>query len=432
MVVEFAINLRWPDSAHLASDVADVTLFAREHNLTRLFDIVTNQGRDHFRASTVRLGFWFADNWWRLRWEPIDDPRSPSPDWRMAHELSSGPGDEGWPPLSIYGVGNRVILTPPPRIARDDESISYLLDRPVSVDAEGYERGVDDFLGVVINQGAHHVDGYALKALVAQLMTERQNPELAGWRRLEACLGYDPDRSPEAVVSAMAAFEERLGGVGLIEAAVASPGAGAPVALQAALEAVAGSQLTFDLDDVLRLAPTQISSSIPWQAAEDAARALREALGLDDRVSWQNLGDLLRVRWDVLKTATATARGLPFAAMLDEDGRGGRVALQFGPNLDRRFEIGRHIGDAIWMQGNHFGVVSRAKTDRQKFQRAFAQALFVPIEKLRRFVNFSRPEDWQLEQAGQWFGVRPTVVRALLMAKGVLARETLADQLETA
>lgn len=429
--MEFAIDLRWPTDGEIASDVADVQISARDRVLTRLFDVAANEGRKYFRASSVKLAFWFAENWWRLRWEPIDDGRSPSPDWRLAHELSSGPGDEAWPTLMFYGVGNRVIASPSAQRSVDDESISFLLEKPISIDAGDFEGGVDAMFERVLGECALHADAEPLRALVRQLEIERNTEELAGWRRLEACLGYDPDRSPREVVTAMASFEDWIGERAVDEAAVAAPGSLAPQALDAALKAVDASSVTLRVDGVLARTSAQRSSSIPWQAAEDAAAELRQLLGLGERTHWQDLGDLLLVHWETLKKATATARRLPFGATLNDD-QSARVALQFDPEVDRRFEIARHIGDMIWTRETRFGVVSRAKTDRQKFQRRFAQEFLVPISALRRFVDFSRPTDQQIEQAARYFGVRSTVVRALLMGKGVIARETLADRLEAA
>jgi hypothetical protein len=90
------------------------------------------------------------------------------------------------------------------------------------------------------------------------------------------------------------------------------------------------------------------------------------------------------------------------------------------------------LGDAIWTQGSLFGVISRAKTDRQKYQRAFAQSLLCPIPDLRNHVNFDEPRMDQIERAAQYFHVHINVVRNLLVYKGVLPRETLDDQLEAA
>jgi hypothetical protein len=94
--------------------------------------------------------------------------------------------------------------------------------------------------------------------------------------------------------------------------------------------------------------------------------------------------------------------------------------------------LGCFIGDDIWTQGRGVGMVTRSKTDRQKFQRAFSQSLFLPIGPLSNIVDLERPTDSQMDRAGRRFGVRPSVVRAMLTNRGYLPRETLAEQLEAA
>jgi Zn-dependent peptidase ImmA (M78 family) len=84
----------------------------------------------------------------------------------------------------------------------------------------------------------------------------------------------------------------------------------------------------------------------------------------------------------------------------------------------------------VWSGPDTFGIVSHAKTDRQKFQRAFAQSLLCPFEDLRYRVDLSGPQDDQIEAAARYYHVHRNVVRTLLVNKGFLPRETLAEQLE--
>ena len=100
-----------------------------------------------------------------------------------------------------------------------------------------------------------------------------------------------------------------------------------------------------------------------------------------------------------MKAAPATARALPYAARLACDGGHQHVAMQTRLPGDRRFELARMMGDAIWSRGSCFGVVSRARTDRQKFQRAFAQLSPCPYVDLRDHVDITEPTSKQIEQA---------------------------------
>lgn len=156
------------------------------------------------------------------------------------------------------------------------------------------------------------------------------------------------------------------------------------------------------------------------------------ALNLGNIVRWADLGDILRVRWELLKEATATAPYLPFATKTQDDGTQSRLALAMKPLNDRQFELARMIGDEVWTGGRGFGVISRSRTDRQKFQRAFAQALLCPMEALRDVVDVNRPTREQIVRAASRFGVRDSVIVMILRNRAYLPRESMADWLEAA
>ncbi len=90
------------------------------------------------------------------------------------------------------------------------------------------------------------------------------------------------------------------------------------------------------------------------------------------------------------------------------------------------------LGDAIWSNDADFGLVSRAKTDRQKCQRAFAQSLLCPYDALTDSIDMSAPSDIQITGAAQKFHVRESVITSLLAYKGVLLFENLEQRLEAA
>lgn len=347
--------------------------------------------------------------------------------------MNSGSSDGVWPPLMIYGVGPRVIIS---RVLGDQGvagPIRYLEQRPQTLTGDEYEQGVDGFFRAVLDRSAAHVDAQPLRTLIEQLGREREDIELAALRRLEACLGYDPDAAPEAVVDGMVAFEEEVGGAAVEEAAIAEPGSDAPRTLNAVLAATRRSNLVVDFTPVRQAMVRGLALDlVPWQAAEDAALHLREALNLREVVSGYDLGDMLRTRWQDLKEATATARDLPYSAKAQERAEQRRLALAMGPQMDRRFELARMIGDEVWTGGQGLGVVSRARTDRQKFQRAFAQTLLCPIFVLRRIVDLERPTPEQIDQAARRFGVRNSVIVTILVNRGYLPRESVSDWLEAA
>jgi hypothetical protein len=106
--------------------------------------------------------------------------------------------------------------------------------------------------------------------------------------------------------------------------------------------------------------------------------------------------------------------------------RGEVVALSSRWSADRRFEFSRALGDAIWSHGERLGPLTRAKSERQKFQRAFAQSLLCPYDDLRAYIG-DDTSDGALSAAAEYFHVSDRLIRSLLVNKCELRRHRLAD-----
>ena len=338
----FRITTEWPRTPLPGEkDIAAIGLSLGGRSLTRLVDVENNTTRDYVRASAVALAIWFADNWWRLRWEPIQDYRAPSVDWRLRHELTSAPGGQIWPPLMVYGVGERVVIA---QLASTNEHLGPIQYLPTTVSlmsSSDFEIGVDTFFEAVLNSCARALDADALKLLVTQLEQERSDDKISAWRRLEARLGYDPDHAPDSLIESLALFEERIGTDALEEAAVAAPGELSATALKAALDASETSEARVNLQvaaEVQNLHQGSMPLSSPWMLAEEAARQMRSAIAMTHGpILNHSLADILRVDWTKISKAPATARKLPYATRLHGHGDTAQVALQSVQSHDRRF-----------------------------------------------------------------------------------------------
>lgn len=428
----FALSANFPPGSN---DVAQITLRAGQQVMSRLLDTQTQSSRDYFRASATSLALWFADNWWRLRWETLGDPRYASAEWRIRHELSSAVGGAVLPPVMIYSSSDRIVFEPSFRRNKIAGPQQYMETGVAMVLAAEYEAELDRFFETVINHCARSVDGSALTAIVQQIAAERSDPELAGWRRLEACLGFDADLAPDDVINGLINLEDVAGADGVEEAARAQPGEYSARVLQQSIDATRASTVEVDLDIVARV---QLDRDLPkgaspWKFAAAAARDLRQIIGVrKGKMSNDELADLLGSRWSDLKDATATARDLSYGARLVGDRGDAALSLQTIFSVDRRFELARTIGDAIWQGSSSFGVISRAKTDRQKFQRAFAHDFLCPIDDLAREMDVLNPNQAAIEGAAKTFHVRPAVVRNQLVYKGYIPFENSSEEAEAA
>lgn len=431
----FELSANWVFAPNpQARDVAELRLRVDDEILTRVSDFGRKEERDFVRGSAVSLAFWLADNFWRLRYESLPDGHAPSTNWRLRHEMTSAAGGTMWPPIMIHSTGERVLFAPAFARPVDIGAFRYVLPAMVTVAGTAFVDGLDRFFDQVLQTCARAVDGELLRELVVSLRAERAEAKQAAWRRIEARLGYDPDTVPQEVMQNLINLEGTVGEAALDEAAAATPGREAGVHLASALEAAKASEIIVDLSIARQIAANDFqcrSDAPPWQYGREAAQRVREITGLGDRpVRAKAFSELLEVTpQDLL--GRSTARTLPYSARLRERGERQKVALQSVNQRDRRFELSCALADEIWAQSD-FGVISKAKTDRQKFQRAFAQNLLVPFSDLEKRVDPANPTELQIEQAAVHYHVHENVIRRLLILEKVLPEETFEQRLEAA
>ncbi len=431
---DFRIDASWPEKTQDGTrDLANIRMQVRGATLTRVAEVEKGINRDFLRTSGVSLALWFADNWWRLRWEAPSDG-APSSAWRCRHELNSANGGSLWPPTMIHGTGRRVVFAPSFGQAPRTGPIRFLeTDQVVSIDGERYERVLDSFFNNVLDACPQASDGKVLKHILEELSEERGNETTSRWRRLEARLGFDTDEAPTELVETLRQVEDKFGEGAIEEAANASASPAAYHELQAVLSAAANSKLEMDFGFARggSQASKRSSAIQPWELAEDTASELRIRLGLGEGpLLTSTLCDFLHVRLQDFSNAPAGARSLRYGARVGGSTTD-QIALQSQYTRDRRFEVARMIGDVIWSEHETLGVISRAKTDRQRFQRAFAQSFLVPVKALLNEIDYDEPER-TIPRVARTYEVHPNVLKTMLVNKNVLPRETIADRLEAA
>jgi hypothetical protein len=335
----------------------------------------------------------------------------------------------------IYGTGPRVVLAPAFGARAERGPIRHLEMETVHViPGDHFEKAVDRFFGEVTEVCASAQDGATLQRLIVHLHEERADRETASWRQLEAMLGYDPDEAPEGLITEMSSLERDLGSEGVQEAALSAPGENSAEILERAVSASEHSDVSVSVDIAEAIDRSIFVQDMPaWRWGEQAAEQVRHLLKVNtDAFGPDAFSELLDASWRDVAKAEALARRLPYGASLRTSRKTTKLALATRSNFDRRFEVARSIGDAIWNRGEVLGVISRAKTERQKFQRGFAQALLCPFSALRQYIDLEAPTDEQIDHAARKFQVHRNVVETLLVNKNVLPRETLLERLEAA
>ena len=400
--------------------------------LTRLFRVSTNSEDTYLHAPPSDLAFWILDNWWRIFHEP-EPAGEVTAEWRLAHEMSSIGCGYAWPPIRIWGEGDRVGIRAQPQVLDSPGPVTFVADHLCWIPSADVESSFDRFLEHIRELATDAGD--TLLDLYRQVKTEREDPEVAAWRTLEAELGFDVDEAPVELMNQLNEFIVEFGHEAVSEACVSHQGSGVIHALQEGLWAIESSRTKVDLSRAIAAAriPANIAlepdalartNAPPWALAEEAAGMVRQNLSVPSGpIANRRLRDLLGVStydFSDIRSFTSIPYGI---RRRDSDNPTCTVALKAGRIEAKRFQLCRVLGDAIWSANDHLGLISPAKSIRQKFQRAFAQSFLCPFQDLIDYIGTDSPTPEDVTAAAQRFRVSERLVQSTLVNKGVVDRK---------
>lgn len=107
----------------------------------------------------------------------------------------------------------------------------------------------------------------------------------------------------------------------------------------------------------------------------------------------------------------------------DTDRGTSTVALKPSWPQAKRFELCRVLGDGIWSANDRLGLISSAKSARQKFQRAIAPSLLCPFRDHLEYIGTDSPTLDDVTAAAQRFRVSERLVRTTLANRNVIGGE---------
>jgi hypothetical protein len=243
-------------------------------------------------------------------------------------------------------------------------------------------------------------------------------------------MGYDPDEAPDQTIADLQTAALVYGSSAVEEMAAQS--------MQnaiAQIETLWGEPrkealpLVIPNFDILkkRINHAMRSSLFPWQKATEAARILREVCVLNPGpVSTSTLAEILGIRKGSLENASSV-KGPMDAGFRNGNLNGFSAFLKSPFQANRRFALLRLVGDHLTAPQDDklLPAAPGAKTQRQKFQRAFAQEFLCPYSDLIEYVNSMDPSDEDIEDAAHHFDVSALMIKTILVNKGDLERSCL-------
>lgn len=393
--------------------------------VTEVEDRLAKTTRPEVYLSARRMALWLAGNWWRLRWEP--QPNQPTLDWQMSHNLASAGSGYIWPSITFGSDGESVRIRAQASPPSGQEPIRYRHNLARVIAANAFESEIDNFVNATIKRLGDKVDdGPSLAEIWAEIVAERNDPELYTWCQLEARLGHDPGEAPDVLIDDLMAFRNDYGSDAIQEIAAGFQEQALDhlnvLGIHIGPRSVA---VQVPSRGVIRDQYTQQGAPLatPWQRGAAAAGIARSVWHLPPGpIRTGTLSDLFG-----LDITEYQADSLPISAGLrDDDSDTIRIALRSPRLTGRRFALARLAADHIAVpQEERLLPLTAAHTSRQKFQRAFAQELLCPVAELEDFLGTDRPDNEDIYDAAAHFEVSPRTVTTILVNKGIIGREAL-------
>ena len=435
-------------SEHLAAGAAEeqatfglFAVTANDRLLTAGEDTERGELRHGPHVAGYPLAEWLVWNWWRLRWEygrPTD--REAALRWDFSHRMATIGDGYSWPNVTIFSDGVQVFLTSEP--SRDSGTVLFRYlgaSGYQTVPATELEGAIDGFVGDILARlEQRELRDTNLHHLWNDLETERQDQELARFRRLEAQLGCDPDEIDEDAVRSRLNDAAALGEEALTEVAADAAFRGhAPDRMMSAaqiLETARRDGFDANVRDAIVLrdatAVPQPGEVEAWRVGQRLAQTLRGQESLDGHpVSDQNLADFAGTTNDAISNDDRRSDDISF--VLDRNGGQARISLRSNWQTGRRFDLARLIGDRVL--GNPMGYAAerlfpatRAHSYRQKMQRAFAAEFLSPLDAVDDMLGGDYSEENQNDVA-EHFNVSPMTIRTQLVNHGRIDRRDAPD-----
>lgn len=428
----FSIDFQWLPREYggdiARATLAEVTITADGWTVTELDDLVAKTVRRGVRVSAYALAKWFASNWWRLRWEPERNTLH----WKMSHKIGAAGEGYLWPDLAFISDGGMVLVHAKSSTQALGAPLRYLNNVDVVISAEEFERGIDAYIDAVISRlsGAGVYED-ELMTVWREILEERRNPESTAWRKIEALLGFDPDDAPDQLIADIRKAGREYG-AGAVEEMAAASGENALDDINVLWDGPRREALALSVPDIntlrRKIHEEMQPFPFPWQKAAEAARMVRDAWSLDaGPVSTAKLSEIFGISQNMIERPSSVK------GPMNAGFRNGRmdcvsVFLKSPISVSRRFALLRLVGDHLTatLEDRLLPAAPRVDTQRQKFQRAFAQEFLCPYSELVSYLDSEEPSNEAIEDAANHFAVSPLMVSTILVNKGDLERSFLA------
>ena len=406
--------------AELSATWASLKIRVGDSALTRVFDVSAETVRDFVHVPLYPLAEWFAANWWFLKSEVQSPVKRDAPDFPRRHALAANREGYAFPRLEAVPAGARTQL-----VWKSDAprwlGVEFIERGDAWVDSGEFQETCADFINQVIHRLAHFgiTDTFLQREWDAIRSADEDE---ARFCEAAAAIGWDPYALDDASRDLVIAISDQLGD--LLDEALPALDANNPKAesddIERAVEDAKANGVPLERirksqrSELGRGANHAIS---PWESGYDLARRLRRNLDIGDEPlsDMEKLADALEEDRDLLDKAARPVESLERVQMIDgvvhwNDDLPGFAFRRSGHESGQRFAFCRALGETLTSSSDT--LITRAHSERQQRNRAFAAEFLAPSDGLMKMVA-TRPavDASDIDEIAERFGVSSLVVK---------------------
>ena len=418
------IETEWVSTAglcgpELAATWAALRIQIDDSTITRVVDR-TDTVRSSIYVPLYPLAESLVTNWWFLLHEVENPAKTDDAAFRRRHALMSIRDGYAFPHLQVLPSGEQVQLIWTSSWQQWSQ-IEFLDEGRAWVDREEFRECCSALVRRVVQRLVSlGIEGTFLQEEWESIQGADQDEAM--FCKTAAGLGLDPYALGEAERTSVINLEDALNQDWFEEAVAVLD----PERLDAQVASIAtmfrpGESGSLSLDRLRAISPLPASAHAeqqadkPWFAGYALARHVRHELALDGELL-ATTADLAEALGEEANAVAAVTESRDFGAadLVDgvvtrDDGGLPAFAVRRGRDTARRFQFCRALAEVL-ESPNSGALVTRAGTDRQQRNRAFAAEFLAPSDVLRTRVRRPTLDEDGVDELAAEFGVSSRLI----------------------
>ena len=421
--LSFAID--WVDAegiegAELAATWASLRIQSGSSVVTQVHDMRAQTVRDFVFVPVYPLAEWLATNWWFLTRECENPVKAADPAFRRRHGLGSNREGYAFPNLEVVSLGTQIRLSWS-RTQPYCSKVEFLNQGAVQLDIQEFRERCAELIDCVI-QRLHTLNVHDTLLQDEWTAIQATDADESQFCAAAAGLGLDPYDMNESERTNLLRLANQLGDSVLEEAVAALD----PQCVHEGGACIANAMQTAKSNG-LRLANMESlrqsinaggpSSTRPaWKSGYQLARQLRQVLDLGahplktmEKYLAEKLGGPPDLMERMAQPVDLTGALLVDGVVVQEDDEPPAFALRPLRKDNQWFHFCRALSEML-ASPNTDGLLTRAHTERQQRNRAFAAEFLAPSSALQEKISGLVVDGEDIDELAAQFGVSTRVI----------------------